>query len=418
MAHVPPSRQANWIDAKGTVLRTDAVSTDLNQGEWTPVKVTATAPPNAVIAQIRFVIAGTPSTATVLYLDQVRLVEGSADVTAPARTVTFTHDLNHRVTSAEDAVGHDTVTEYDLDGLITGQTDQEGNKVLFTLDQRGDQVEAKVPHSETDGQVKYTVSQFVFDQVGNKIKAISPRGVDTTDDPTDFLQEIKYDKLNRPIEEIYPFDKDDPVYNQPESVRYAYDAVSRLTEISHPPSHGQTVRNVSRMTYWDNGWSKTTTDPWDIKTTYDYNELGLQTNRTVTSAGGSSQRALGRDYYPDGKVKTHSDDGVPLGLDVVMNDNSDTGQVTVTGSWTATSGSIPSSDVVGPQTTPTGGFVGYDYAIASVGTGAGSFSWNLTIPADGIYKVQVNYPSGATATNAKYTVKHDGSSSRRTVTTG
>ncbi|GAA2887656.1 hypothetical protein GCM10020220_092370 [Nonomuraea rubra] len=58
------------------------------------------------------------------------------------------------------------------------------------------------------------------------------------------------------------------------------------------------------MTYWDNGWFKTTTDPCDIKSTYQYNELGLQTSRTVTSAGGSSQRALDWSHYPDGKLKT------------------------------------------------------------------------------------------------------------------
>ncbi|TDD30064.1 hypothetical protein E1286_46145 [Nonomuraea terrae] len=160
------------------------------------------------------------------------------------------------------------------------------------------------------------------------------------------------------------------------------------------------------MTYWDNGWSKTTTDPWDIKTTYDYNELGLQTNRTVTSAGGSSQRALDWSYYPDGKLKTHSDDGVPLGLDVVMNDNSDTGQVTTTGSWALAGSGSSSSNILGPQVEAATGFVGYDYATAPAGTGESAFTWNLTTPSDGTYKVEVQYPSGATATNAKYKIKH------------
>ncbi|TMR99785.1 polymorphic toxin-type HINT domain-containing protein [Nonomuraea basaltis] len=270
------------------------------------------------------------------------------------------------------------------------------------------QSQTKVPHAATDGVIKYVITQFAYDEVGNKTKTITPRGVETADDPGDFIAETRYDKLNRPIEQIYPFDKDDPVYNTPDSVLYAYDAVSRLKEISHPPSHGQTIRNVSTMSYWDNGWSKTTTDPWDIKTTYQYNDLGLQTNRTVTSAGGSSQRALDWDYYPDGKLKTHSDDGVPLGLDVVLGDNSDTGQVTTTGTWTLASGGTSASNIVGPQVEAATGFVGYDYATAPAGTGSSNFTWNLTTPTDGTYKVQVQYPSGATATNAKYTVKHQG----------
>ncbi|MEV0353262.1 DNRLRE domain-containing protein [Nonomuraea sp. NPDC050680] len=324
-------------------------------------------------------------------------------------TAISTYDLNHQVKTVTDAAGYITKTDYDLDGLVVSGADQEGNKSLTGYNKRGDVIETRVPHSETDGAIKYVTTQFAYDQVGNKTKTITPRGVERGGDLRDFVAETKYDKLNRPAEEIYPFDRQDPVYNKPDSVLYAYDAVSRLKEISAPPSHGQTVRNITTMTYWDNGWSKTTTDPWDIKTTYDYNDLGLQTNRTVTSAGGSSQRALDWSYYPDGKLKTHSDDGVPLGLDVVMEDNSDTGQVTTTGTWTLGTGGTSASNIVGPQAEPASGFVGYDYATAPSGTGQSSFTWNLTTPADGTYKVQVQYPSGATATNAKYTVKHQGS---------
>ncbi|MEV1168874.1 DNRLRE domain-containing protein [Nonomuraea sp. NPDC049784] len=326
-----------------------------------------------------------------------------------------TYDRNHRVTAVKDAAGFETGTEYDLDGQVVSQTDQDKNTTFIGYNERGDVTETKVPHSGTGDALKYVTTQFVYDEVGNKTKTITPRGVERGGDLVDFVAETKYDKLNRPIEEIYPYDRSDPVYNKPDSVLYAYDAVSRLKEISQPPSHGQSIRNVSTMTYWDNGWSKTTTDPWDIKTTYDYNELGLQTNRTVTSAGGSSQRALDWSYYPDGKLKTHSDDGVPLGLDVVMNDNSDTGQTTTTGTWTLGTGGSSASNIVGPQAEPTTGFVGYDYATAPAGTGQSSFTWNLTTPTAGTYKVQVRYPSGATATNAKYKVKHQGGEASATL---
>ncbi|WP_158578477.1 DNRLRE domain-containing protein [Spongiactinospora rosea] len=315
--------------------------------------------------------------------------------TDPAdHTVTTTYDRNHQVKTVKDAAGHQTATTYDRDGLVTATTDQEGNTTHTVYDRRGAVIETKVPHSSADGVVKYTITRFEYDQVGNKTKTITPRGVETTDDPGDFVNETKYDKLNRPIEEIHPFDRDDARYNTPDSVRYVYDAVSRLKEISHPPSHGQAVRNVSTTTYWDNGWTKTSTDPWDIQTSYDYNELGLQTNRTVTSAGGSSQRAQDWSYYPDGKTKTHSDNGVPLDIDAVLADNSDTTTKT-TGTWTRPAGSpTKSADL------------GYDHAVASAGTGKSSLTWNLTPPETGTYKVQVRYPAGATATNARYLVKH------------
>ncbi|MCA2186575.1 RHS repeat-associated core domain-containing protein [Nonomuraea cavernae] len=347
-----------------------------------------------------------------------KVIDPRKNTTAEAdHTAIYTPDRNHRVTQVTDAAGHTTRVAFDLDGLTVGQTDQEGNTSITGYNARGDVIETKVPHSETGGVIKYVTTRFEYDQVGNQTKTITPRGVETADDPTDFINETKYDQLNRPVEQIYPFDPDDPVYNSPDSVLYAYDAVSRLKEISHPPSHGQGVRNVSTMSYWDNGWSKTTADAWDIKTTYDYNQLGLQTNRTVTSAGGSSQRALDWTYYPDGKLKTHSDDGTPLGLDVVMGDNSDTGQVTAVGSWTTTSGGTPSSNIVGPQATVTAteGFVGYDYATAPAGTGQSTFTWNLTTPSAGSYTVYAQYPPGATATNATYTINHDGGTANATI---
>ncbi|MEU1880058.1 DNRLRE domain-containing protein [Streptosporangium sp. NPDC020072] len=316
-------------------------------------------------------------------------------------TTTYTYDRAHRPIEARDAAGHRTTTDYDLDGLVVGTTDQEGNKTLLTLDKRGDVVETRVPHAETDGTIKYVTTRFVYDQAGNQTQTVTPRGVETADDPTDFIAETRYDKLNRPVEEIYPFDQDDPRFNTPDSVKYVYDELSRLKEVSAPPSHGQTVRNVTRLSYWDTGWTKTSTDPWDITTAYDYNALGLQTNRTVTSAGGSSQRAVTWSYFPDGKLKTHADNGVPLDVDVVLADNSDTGQTTATGSWKT----APVS--VGPHRD----FTGFDYATASAGSGANRFTWSLTIPVRGSYKVYVKYPAGATATDAAYTVKHDGKES-------
>ncbi|UBU12526.1 DNRLRE domain-containing protein [Nonomuraea gerenzanensis] len=322
------------------------------------------------------------------------------------RTALYTYDLNHRVRTVTDAAGFVTEVRYDLDGRVVEQQDQDRNVTRTDYNERDEVIRTSVPHADTPDGIKHVVTEYAYDPAGNRTKVITPRGVETPDDPADFVAETRYDELNRPVEQIYPFDPDDPVYNKPDSVFYAYDAVSRLKEISHPPSHGQSIRNVSKMTYWDNGWSKTTTDPWDIKTTYDYNPLGLQTNRTVTSAGGSSQRALDWSYYLDGKLKTHSDDGIPLGLDVVLSDNSDTGQTVTTGTWTL-AGSGSSSNIVGPQTAVEG-FVGYDYATAPAGTGTSSFTWNLTTPSDGTYKAQVRYPTGATATNAKYKVKHQG----------
>ncbi|MFE5092531.1 hypothetical protein ACFRCI_19715 [Streptomyces sp. NPDC056638] len=101
-----------------------------------------------------------------------------------------------------------------------------------------------------------------------------------------------------------------------------------------PPSEGQTVRNDTTYEYFRNGWLKQSTDPWDITTGYDYTERGRQKARTLTSADGSSGRIMAWSYYPDGKLRTRSDDGVPVGKSVALVDNSDSRHASSTGTWT------------------------------------------------------------------------------------
>ncbi|MDX8054493.1 RHS repeat-associated core domain-containing protein [Lentzea sp. BCCO 10_0798] len=222
---------------------------------------------------------------------------------------------------------------------------------------------------------------------------MSPRGVETTDDADDFTAQTVYDKLNRPIEKLAPFDKDDVQHKVADKTIYTYDPAGRIKEMSSPPSQGQTVRNITQYSYFDNGWVRSATDPWEIVTSYDYTPLGQQASRTQTSAGGSSSRTMTWDYYPDGKPKSRSDSGVPVGLHVALTDNSDTGFVELAGNWsTATAGQ---------------GFQGYDYRSTARGSGGTTFTWKPVIPQDGSYEVFVKYPAGVagTATNAPHKVE-------------
>ncbi|BCL12649.1 hypothetical protein [Micromonospora sagamiensis] len=72
------------------------------------------------------------------------------------------------------------------------------------------------------------------------------------------------------------------------------------------------------------------------KASYDEADLlGGQAARAVMSAGGSSNRTMTWTYYPDGKLRTRADDGVPVGKQVVLVDNSDFNNTAATGTWTA-----------------------------------------------------------------------------------
>ncbi|MGW7358049.1 golvesin C-terminal-like domain-containing protein [Streptomyces sp. NPDC054802] len=314
---------------------------------------------------------------------------------ATADTTDYTtksaYDLNHRVTTVTDAAGNSTSRTYDKDSLVVSTTDAENNTTTVTYDERGKQTEVKVPHSGTTS-ITYRTTKYEYDQVGNVTKVLAPRAV-AVGSTEAFTARTEYDALSRPVKQFQPYDPADARYNDPNVyTETVYDAVGRVAKTSLPPSEGQTVRNETIFSYFDNGWAKSSTDPWDISTTYDYNDLGQQTARTLTSAGGSSNRTMSWSYFPDGKLKSKSDDGVPVGKNVVLVDNSDTQNTSATGTWTT-------GDITGQQ--------GYDHATHTAGTGTDAFAWTLNIPADGAYDVYVKYPevSGA-ATAAKYTLTH------------
>lgn len=200
-------------------------------------------------------------------------------------------------------------------------------------------------------------------------------------------------------------DPADPEFNAPDKTLYGYDTVGILTSVSAPPSDGQTVRNTTSYEHFDSGWIRSSVDAWDITTTYEYNELGRQILRTLTSSGGSSSRSMSWAYTPDGKLAGRGDDGVPVGEHVVLVDDADVGNVETIGSWTTSSS--------------TSGYYGIGYhhnGSSSGGTGSKAFNWRLHIPADGTYEVFVRYTQHSNrATNAPYTIVHDGSQATRLV---
>ncbi|SCL69514.1 DNRLRE domain-containing protein [Micromonospora peucetia] len=317
-------------------------------------------------------------------------------------TTLYEYDWSHRLTRTTDALGKFTTSTYDRDGLVKAATDQLGNTTEVTFDPRGMPSQVKAPHKNDAGTITYRTTKYEYDEVGNQTRTISPRGVATTDDPDDFATVTVYDELNRAKETRTAYDKDDARYKTADVTTYEYDFVGRLAKASMPPSAGETVRNDTTYTYFDNGLTKTSSDPWDIVTSYDYDKLGAQTGRTVTSAGGSSNRTMTWSYFPDGKLKSRTDDGVPVGRKVVLVDNSDFNNTATTGTWTA-------------ATSATNKY-GHNYVTRPTGTGANTFTWQLNVPQAGTYEAFARYPNvtGA-ATDAKFTVKHGGGDTVKTV---
>ena len=331
-----------------------------------------------------------------------KMVDPNKNATADPEdfTTKFTYDRNHQARTTTDAMGFTASVEYDLDGLVVATTDEEGNRTLVGYDPRGLLAETKAPHDTVNGTIVYHTTQYVYDQVGNRTKVISPRGVETTDDPDDFSDVTVYDELNRVKEQILPWDRDHFSVNQPtDKIINTYDEVGNLTKVSMPPSGGLNpgippVRIDTNYTHFDNGWAATTTDPFGLKNSYDYDGLGGQIHRTITGADGVLSRDISWTYYPDGKLKSKRDEGFPDNSRVDVLDNSDIAPLT------RTEGAQPWTRV----NTGTG-FQGYDYSTHAAGTGANSTVWDPVITEPGAYEVFVRFPAvqGA-ATNATYTV--------------
>lgn len=330
-------------------------------------------------------------------------VGNKTKVTDPlGHTNSWAYDLDHRATTVTDAAGYTTSIAYDLDSEKVSTTDQNGNTTLYTNDQDGRVTQVQLPHVNSGGTITYDTMQYQYDQAGNETAIVSPRGV-ASGIANAYTTKTSYDADNRKIASFGAYNPNDGTYNTAPETDYSYDAAGRLVKVAAPPSGSSSVKSVTTYTYWDNGWTKSSTDPWSITTSYDYNPLGQQTSRTITSAGGSSSRTQSWAYYPDGKLQTHSDNGVPVGLDVEMVDNSDSQNVSSTGTWTSSSAGTS--------------YNGYDYQTHATGSGTDAFAWNLNVPADGTYQVYAQFPSvtGA-ATNAQYTITYNGGTSTATAT--
>ncbi|MFD8497859.1 polymorphic toxin-type HINT domain-containing protein [Amycolatopsis sp. NPDC059657] len=301
-------------------------------------------------------------------------------------------DQNHQVISTIDPLGNSTRTRYDRDGNVVGNTDEDGNETLITLDERAKQTEVRSPHDKS-GSVQYFTTRYEYDQVGNKTRTTNPRGADTPNVADDFVAETIYDELNRKRAEILPYDPADADAKAAVGTIYTYDELGRVTEISAPPSHGSGARTVTRQSYYDNGWIRSSNDAFDIDTSYDYNETGQQTVRSVSGSGGASARTQTWTYYPSGKQRSRSDTGVPVGAASVLVDNADARRTYADDGW-----SVAQS----PK-----GYQGTQYSTITTKGEEDYFTWKASIPRSGRYDVQVWYPEG-TATNATYYIKHDG----------
>ncbi|RJQ69559.1 hypothetical protein D5S17_30700 [Pseudonocardiaceae bacterium YIM PH 21723] len=372
-------------------------------------KGTATADPNDFSSRMRYDVLNRPesivdaagNTSSYGY-DVVGNVVSSTN--ARKNTAKQEYDLNHRVVRSVDPAGKATSRRYDKDGGVVSTTDAEGNTTDVVLNELLKPAEVRVPFSKKSTSVTYRTTRYEYDMVGQLVKTRSPRSVEAGKVDA-FATEIEYDKLNRKRTQSAPYNAEDDVYKEKEKTFYGYDEAGNLSAVSSPASSGQTFRNVTRYTHFDNGLQRTQTDPWGIVTSWDYNELGQQVRRGLSGEGGGAERVMSWSYYPDGKLKGRADEGSPVGRSVLLVDNNNDELTTVKGDWPAVAKEAS-------------GYNGYNLRTHPKSTeDKDSFAWQLDVPQAGDYEVAVRIGGGRkdVATDAKYTVEHDGGKAEKTV---
>ncbi|WP_370377020.1 DNRLRE domain-containing protein [Catenulispora sp. GAS73] len=369
--------------------------------------------------------ASPPTYTTTTHFDPVNEVDWSTDaagdktqygydtvgnkvtVTDPRLNVSQTaYDVDHQVTGTTDAAGATTSIAYDLDGVKLSTTDQVGTTVNYTVDANGQVTQVQVPHAMNPSgtATEYDDTQYVYDQAGNNVAVISPKGVaaGSTGATGPFTTSTQYDPDNRVSKVLGAFDPTDALYKadqQPET-DYHYDTAGRVTSVDrlrkanayNGITPGSPEDAKTAYTYFDNGWTQSSSDPFHITTSYDYNAAGQQVTREVASSdsgdttGGvagvsGGQRYLNWGYYPDGSLQSYKDTGLPDGWQ---------DQIVTADSWnTSTSGW--NAGAAG------GGYDGSTYYTS----GSGDFTWNLAVPQKGDYQVYV-WDSKAGAGGAVY----------------
>jgi RHS repeat-associated protein len=318
LAYVTAPKDTSTSPERTTTYDYDAVG---NMLAVTEAKGTLTADPNDFVTRYRYdelnqLVEATDAAGGRVTADYDNV--GNLTVIADQRksattdpndfTNKYAYDLNRRTTTTTDADGFTTTTEYDRDGNATAQIDQENNKTILAYDERAMLIEQRVPHKGSGSDITYHTTKYEFDEVGNQTRIISPRGVETTDDPNDFATVYKYDVLNRVKEQLEPFKSNDENVRTADSTIYTYDKLGNIKTVEAPPSQGESARAVTTYTYWDNSWTKSSTDAWNIKSEFDYDAVGSQITRKVTGGGGKT-RQMNWTYFPDSKKKTQSDDG-------------------------------------------------------------------------------------------------------------
>lgn len=261
--------------------------------------------------------------------------KGNADGLSAADKATFTtsrtFDGRNQPLKETNGLGEATVSEYDSNGnpvkttkpaaQSSSSADPQPQVTTTTYDGRD------LPWAKTTSGDQTRTSVTEFDQNANPRRTVNPSGVgadgtpSTTDPGTDLNPDSdanksatvrQYSPDNLPVKTWLPWDSNDAPTTRIHQ-DFTLDALGRTKSVSAPTA-ASTPPDPTKYDFYDNGWTKTSSDPaltdggseYGQTITYSYDRRGNQTRWNSTTANGGPTREMSRDFYPNGLMKSRS----------------------------------------------------------------------------------------------------------------
>jgi RHS repeat-associated protein len=221
---------------------------------------------------------------------------------------TYTYDAEGHLLTETDPLGNVTTHTYDLAGNETSVEDANHHVTTYEYDNANHLTKITAPDPDGAGAQTSPITTYTYDDVGNRISEVSPRGNVPGGNPASFTTTYAYDNNNRLVSVTTP---------KGEKTTYTYDANGNRNSMIDPRGYVQGANPddyKTTYTYDAAGRLLTTTDPLSHVTTNHYDAVGNldwtkdandhQTNYSYDAAG----RIL-TVQAPDGGLTTYTYDG-------------------------------------------------------------------------------------------------------------
>jgi len=218
------------------------------------------------------------------------------NVTAAGNTTTYSYNLNGQLTGTSDELGSLEGRTYDRSGRQLTQVDGRGTTTTFTYDPAA-RVLTRTVDSGVGGLA--LVTSYEYDSAGRVVSVTDPNGVVTATqyDRDGRVEKVIVDPTGLNLQTTYGYDRTGNVITMtegygsanPRTVEYTFDILGRRTQEVVDPGSGN-LNLITRYRYDENGNVTRKIDARNYSTWYVYDENN-RLIQTVDALGGVTQMA-------------------------------------------------------------------------------------------------------------------------------